>query len=500
MRYRLALVVVASAAVLIAAACGGTGGTPDTDDVIPAGFDFMLKVRLSDILNDPDVSAIYGAAPKDEDAPQTLEGLLDQFGDDVAIVRQMEDVLVFGTFSDFNDSVGVVARGVFQEEAVLAVMEGRGERSSIDYKGRTIHTFQNQDAAFTLMEDLLVIGSPDIIRRVVDVHQGDAEPASGPVHDAFAAAGDPLLRLAAVLPEDVLEDLDLPFGGAGVAMEFLRDLQTITVVADKKGSDFQATAVVDFGSESSATDARDAVDAILTLARLAAPGDQVEELLKTLDLSVSGRRLTAEIGISISKLKDLARSLDDPTAGLGSLFGIASQTTRPAHPEAMRERSIRVPPGVVVTPHPSVSGGKRVPVMVSAEHRPEGESIDYGTLPPASGPHWSRWADCGVHDEEVPDERVVHNMEHGHVIISYNLDPELAAVIERMAGSLDDFDSFGVMRPYSKIGPGTVVMTAWGYMDIVKGVDHERIDAFYHEHRANRYSEETRAVGPIPCR
>ena len=69
-----------------------------------------------------------------------------------------------------------------------------------------------------------------------------------------------------------------------------------------------------------------------------------------------------------------------------------------------------------------------------------------------------------------------------------------------MAGSLDDFDSFGVMRPYSKIGPGTVVMTAWGYMDIVKGVDHERIDAFYHEHRANRYSEETRAVGPIPCR
>ena len=196
MRYRLALVVVASAAVLIAAACGGTGGTPDTDDVIPAGFDFMLKVRLSDILNDPDVSAIYGAAPKDEDAPQTLEGLLDQFGDDVAIVRQMEDVLVFGTFSDFNDSVGVVARGVFQEEAVLAVMQGRGERSSIDYKGRTIHTFQNQDAAFTLMEDLLVIGSPDIIRRVVDVHQGDAEPASGPVHDAFAAAGDPLLRLA----------------------------------------------------------------------------------------------------------------------------------------------------------------------------------------------------------------------------------------------------------------------------------------------------------------
>ena len=141
-----------------------------------------------------------------------------------------------------------------------------------------------------------------------------------------------------------------------------------------------------------------------------------------------------------------------------------------------------------------------MPVMVSAEHRPEGESIDYGTLPPASGPHWSRWADCGVHDEEVPDERVVHNMEHGHVIISYNLDPELAAVIERMAGSLDDFDSFGVMRPYSKIGPGTVVMTAWGYMDIVKGVDHERIDAFYHEHRANRYSEETRAVGPIPCR
>ena len=507
MRYRVALAVVASAAVLITAACGGGVGDSDTDDVIPAGFNFILKINVADILNDPDVAAIYGEVPKDEDDPQTLDELLNGLDDGLGIVRQMEEVLVFGDLSDFDDSAGVVARGVFQEEAVIAsVGQGENPLPPTDYKGRTIYTFEDEDVAFTLMDDLLVVAPVvDIIRRVIDVHQGDAEPASGPVYDAFTSVGDPLFRLAAALPEDALEDLDFPFGEEGEGVGFVGDIQIITVVADKKGSDYQATAVVDFGSESSATDARDAIDAVLTLARLAAPGDEVEALLKTLDLSVSGRRLTAEIEVSVSKLNDLARSLDDPTGGLGGLFGIASQTTIQAEPEVLLERAIRVHPGtpeVAVIAPPAVSGGKSVPVMVNAEHRPEGESIDYGngTLPPTSGPHWSRWADCGFHSEEIADEMIVHNMEHGHVIISYNVDPGLAPVMEMMTQRLDDFDSFGVMRPYSKIGPGTVTMTAWGYIDHVPGIDTERIAAFYNQHHANRYSEETREAGPIPCR
>ena len=516
MRYRLALVMVASAAVLIAAACGGTDETPDTDDVIPAGFDFLLKVRLADILNDPDVSAIYGAAPKDEDAPQTLDELLGEIGEGAEILRQVEEVVVFGAIANFNDEVGVVARGEFQEEAVLAAFAEQGETpaSSTDYNGRTIHSLQDEDVDLTLMDDLLVIASPDVLRRVIDVHEGDAEPASGPVHDAFSAVGDPLFRLVAALPEDALEELDLPFGGAGVGLGFLGDLQIITVVVDKTESSFQSTAVVDFGSEASATDARDAVDALLTLARLSAPGDEIEKLLKTLELAVSGRRLTAEIEVSVSELKDLAGSLGDPATGLGGLFGLRSEGTS-APPVIRGERAVPVRPSpVAVTPAPTATpgvaaatprstaagAGERVPVMASAAHRPEGESIDYGAVPPTSGLHWSRWADCGVHDEEVPDERVVHNMEHGHVIISYNLDPELAPVIEQLARRLEGFASFGVMRPYSKIEPGTVAMTAWGFIDRVEGVDPGRIAAFYDEHSANRYSEETRAVGPIPCR
>lgn len=509
MGYRLALAVVASAAVLIAAACGGTGGTSDTNVVIPAGFDFLLKVRLADILNDPDISAIYDAAPKDEDAPQTLDELLGEIGEGAEILRQIEDVVVFGALANLNDTVGVVAHGNFQEAAVLAAFASQGETpaSPIDYKGRTVHTFPDEDMAFTLMDDLLVVASPDILRSVIDVHEGDSEPVSGPVHDAFLAAGDSLIRLAAALPEDALEELGPPFGATGVGLESLGDLQIVTLSVDKTASDFQSTAVVDFASKSSATDARDAVDALLTLARLSAPGDEAEELLKALVLSVSGRRLTAEIGVSISELKGLTGSLGDPTAGLGGLFGLRSEG-EPVPPVVTLDRVVPArPTPVTVTPVPAAtphsaaaSAGERVPVMASAAHRPEGESIDYGAVPPTSGLHWSRWADCGVHDEEVPDERVVHNMEHGHVIISYNLDPDLSPVMGQLSRHLEGFDSFGVIRPYSKIEPGTVAMTAWGFTARVKGVDLGPIAAFYEEHSANRYSEETRAVGPIPCR
>ena len=146
--------------------------------------------------------------------------------------------------------------------------------------------------------------------------------------------------------------------------------------------------------------------------------------------------------------------------------------------------------------------GTAVDLMQSVDHRPVGEFISYSTTPPTSGPHWGtpEWADCGIHQAQVPDERVVHNMEHGHVVISYNLpNEEDAALVVDVAGDLPDLESWGVVRPYDKIEEGTVGLTAWGVMDIVEGVDEDRIKRFYTEYARNRFSDETRQAGPIRC-
>ena len=119
----------------------------------------------------------------------------------------------------------------------------------------------------------------------------------------------------------------------------------------------------------------------------------------------------------------------------------------------------------------------------------------YNSTPPTSGPHWGTgWAGCGISDEELPHEQIVHNMEHGQVIIGYNLTDE--AEIERLkdiARSLPGRRSWMILHPYSKINEGEVAVSAWGWLDRFEGVQEERIRLFYDAHRNNS------GVESIPC-
>ena len=135
-----------------------------------------------------------------------------------------------------------------------------------------------------------------------------------------------------------------------------------------------------------------------------------------------------------------------------------------------------------------------------AGHISEGQAVSYSTIPATSGSHWPAWADCGVYDTELPDERIVHNMEHGQVVISHNLADEDVSSLLQIVGDIPDFSRWGVLRRYSRIDEGAVGLTAWGVMDVFQGVDKERIDNFYDAYRGNQFSEETRSLGRgIPC-
>lgn len=54
------------------------------------------------------------------------------------------------------------------------------------------------------------------------------------------------------------------------------------------------------------------------------------------------------------------------------------------------------------------------------QHIPEGSRASYRTDPPTSGPHYATWAEPAFYTEPVPYELLVHNLEHGHVVIYYD--------------------------------------------------------------------------------
>ncbi len=67
-----------------------------------------------------------------------------------------------------------------------------------------------------------------------------------------------------------------------------------------------------------------------------------------------------------------------------------------------------------------VALGEDIPIA-GALHIDENETpTDWNSDPPTSGQHYARWVPAGVYQEPVPDGFLVHNMEHGYVVVYYD--------------------------------------------------------------------------------
>ena len=128
------------------------------------------------------------------------------------------------------------------------------------------------------------------------------------------------------------------------------------------------------------------------------------------------------------------------------------------------------------------------------EHVGRDQTVEYSTSPPTSGDHWDRPARCGFYEDGLEDERIVHNLEHGNIVVSYNLPGE--AEVDQLKDALDGVGLsaiWGVTRSYDNIPSGTVAVAAWGVVDTMQEIDGERINTFFETYSG--------ALGPetIPC-
>ena len=93
-------------------------------------------------------------------------------------------------------------------------------------------------------------------------------------------------------------------------------------------------------------------------------------------------------------------------------------------------------------------------------HMPDGEHFTaYNSNPPTSGPHYADPAAWGVYEEEVPDERIVHNLEHCGVWISYRADIP-AEEKEKIAAYGNDFPSKMIVSPRAE-NDAPIALAAW---------------------------------------
>ena len=123
--------------------------------------------------------------------------------------------------------------------------------------------------------------------------------------------------------------------------------------------------------------------------------------------------------------------------------------------------------------------GEKQDIMRTKDHvdlnrDDDDDFVDYNSAPPSSGDHWSVPQRCGFFTDPVPDERIVHNLEHSNIVVSYNL-PNQADVdaLEDVYNNLEEGwrNHLTVVRPYDEISEGQVALSAWGVVDVMDGVD-----------------------------
>ena len=92
---------------------------------------------------------------------------------------------------------------------------------------------------------------------------------------------------------------------------------------------------------------------------------------------------------------------------------------------------------------------------------------------------------------------MVHNLEHGNIIVSYNLasDAEVAE-LRAAVEAIPLAHEFAIVRRYQAIPEGMVALTTWGVLDRMEGVEPERIARFFADYPANTGPE---FANGLPC-
>ncbi|MSQ34765.1 MAG: DUF3105 domain-containing protein [Dehalococcoidia bacterium] len=127
------------------------------------------------------------------------------------------------------------------------------------------------------------------------------------------------------------------------------------------------------------------------------------------------------------------------------------------------------------------------------EHVAAGQShAPYMTKPATSGDHWftppvtlapygapARW---GIYDEVLPDEVLIHNLEHGGIGMHYDCPDGCDDLVNRIKDLVTTSKSQFIVSPYLGM-PKKIAITAWRHVMYMDAFDQEKIIEFIREYQ-----------------
>jgi hypothetical protein len=117
------------------------------------------------------------------------------------------------------------------------------------------------------------------------------------------------------------------------------------------------------------------------------------------------------------------------------------------------------------------------------------QKVTYNQNPPTSGSHWNSAAPpapvpWGIKDAQQPNEAVVHNLEHGGVVIFYK--GLTAEEIDKLKDLVRLLSNGGykkiVLEPYADMNDARIALSAWDWGLKLPGYDDVQVVKFVKSH------------------
>jgi len=322
------------------------GGSITLANLIPQRANLIASVDLEAILEDVDFQEFYDNMSVDDllgelgdlDDMKDVECLDDALD---VLKGSVEDVMIFGDISeapaigDISGTddlsaldefyLGIVIKGDIDMDALVDLIECGSEETvtSMSYNGYQIYTDSLQEIALaTVGSDGIAIGSMTAVEDVIDIRQGDQSTATGRIMDIYDDLGNPMLKLAMVLPpealsgEDDAEGMDM----MGMDLSFLSDIDILTVTADKNGDQMPISVQLCFTNEDSAQQLKGLLDVMMPmisggmlgslLGDMGGLEDTITSLLETLEIGQDGSCIEISLTLTISLIEELMQDLE----------------------------------------------------------------------------------------------------------------------------------------------------------------------------------------------
>ena len=463
----------------LAAACGGSGGgssSSDSGGLFPQRANVVGSLAASEALEAIDLDLDQFLDMLSSDFQDEGEGFDEFFSIEQfmpgGLFGDISRVDVFAEIADSDDVeyFGLLLSGNFDEAVLIAALESASGDNLVQrqYKGNNVYSPEDDPDEFDLSVlngSTFMIGSGGAVNDVIDIEAGDADAASGPLIASFNELNGGLFGFAFEIPDGLADDPDLgaisQLGDLPISLDFISALDFVGLGGALEDGSLELTVTMDFTDDDAAESLESFIKGIVALAGGFLTDPSTVGLLDGLEVDREGSLLTIGIGIPLADIPNIFDDLISPA----SIETLTSNGRPPGTPE------IRLLASAI---------GEPVPVLSNVTHVREGQRVEYSDAPPTSGQHWPATAPCGFYPDGLPDERVVHNLEHGNIVVSYNItNPAQVTALRQVLEGVRQFDDWGVARSYDKVPDGQVVITAWGRLHRMDGVNPGEIGLFF---------------------